>query len=253
MPSERGVRRSVPLATPFGRLARERGSTRGVILSAGVHLAVLLALLWAGSRLVVADRAPGPGHGLGGGGGGGGNPRILLYAPPDAPAPAPLPQQVSVPVVPTMPVPAVRLPEARVEPIAPPVMAAALGPGSGAGSGAGKGPGAGTGSGGGSGSGVGPGIGSDSGGGGGRIYPPQPQTIVIPPADRPRSVRGTTVTAVFEISARGDVTHVSLDPMPRDRKFANAFLAKLRGYAFTPAYTLDGRPIAAIYRISFVL
>ncbi len=75
----------------------------------------------------------------------------------------------------------------------------------------------------------------------------------MPPSDRPSSVRGTRVTVRFEISSRGDVMRVSLSPFPRDRKFADAFLDRLRRYTFTPAYTLDGRPVAAIFEISFTL
>jgi hypothetical protein len=117
---------------------------------------------------------------------------------------------------------------------------------------AGLGPGGGSGTGGGTGSGVGSGAGPDSGGGG-RLYPPQPQGIIMPPPDRPASVRGMTVTVLFEISARGDVMRVSLDPMPRDRKFAEAFIERLRRYTFTPAYTLDGHPVAAVLPIRFTL
>ncbi len=74
-----------------------------------------------------------------------------------------------------------------------------------------------------------------------------------PPPDRPSSVRGTTVTAHFEISSRGEVMRVSLDPMPRDRKFADAFLDRLKRYTFTPAYTLDGHPVAAAFEIRIML
>jgi hypothetical protein len=247
--------RQIPLATPFGRLAHERGGTRGVILSAAVHVATVVLLLWTGSRLMVADRAPGSGPGRGGGGGGGGNRTLVLFVPPAPAAPAPVPPAPAI-VMPTQPV--VVVPEVRPDttPRAPdPAQPAApgQGPGEGAGKGPGAGPGSGTGSGGGTGSGVGPGTGPDSGGGGGRVYPPQPQGIILPPPDRPSALRGTTVTAVFEISATGEVMHVALDPSPRDHKFANAFLERLRRFTFTPAYTLDGHPVAALFRINITL
>lgn len=257
MPSELEAMRQIPLATPFGRLAHERGGTRGVILSAAVHLAAVAFLLWSGTHLMLADRAPGPGHGRGGGGGGGGNRTLVLLVPPApaTPAPAPPAPAIEVPKQIAVVIPEVRLDTTPLPPAPAPAQPAAAGqgPGEGAGKGPGTGPGSGTGSGGGSGSGVGPGTGPDSGGGGGRLYPPQPQGIILPPPDRPSSLRGTTVTAVFEISATGEVTHVALDPTPKDHKFANEFLERLRRFTFTPAYTLDGHPVAALFRINITL
>jgi hypothetical protein len=250
--------RPVPLATPFGRLVRGRGDTRAVILSAAVHLGVVLALLWGGARFVEDSRAPGPGHGKGGGGGGGGgSPRTLvLYEPEPAPPPQPVPppQQLVVRTVP-VPAPVVKPPDSTPKPpAAAPAPAAGPAPGAGAGpgTGAGKGPGAGGGSGGGTGGGVGPGVGADSGGGG-TVLNPYPQTVIMPPSHVPRELRGSTITAVFEIGADGKVEHVSLEPMPADRKFASDFLQTLRQYAFTAARTLDGRPVAAILRVHFTL
>jgi len=260
MPRERGegegAVRQVPLATPFGRLVQGRGDTRAVILSAAVHLGVVAALLWGGTRFIEDTRAPGPGHGRGGGGGGGGGLRTLvLYeaaepAPPP-PAPVPPPTQVVVRTVPT-PVapPPVKPPDSIPKASAP--AAASPGPGAGPGTGAGTGPGTGGGSGGGAGGGVGPGVGSDSGGGG-TVLNPYPQTVIMPPSHVPRELRGATITAVFEIGADGKVVHVSLEPMPADRKFASDFLETLRQYAFTSARTLDGRPVAAILRVHFTL
>jgi hypothetical protein len=249
-----GATRQVPLATPFGRLAHERGGKRGVILSAAVHLGAAGLLLWSGTRLVMDDRAPGPGHGKGGGGGGGGNRTVVLYevAAAAQPAPPPPTAAVVVPVVPAVVIPVPLPVDTAPHAPAPALAAAGAGPGEGAGKGPGTGPGAGGGTGGGSGGGVGPGTGPDSGGGG-RIYLPQPQGIIMPPPDRPSSLHGVTIAAVFEISASGEVLHVALDPMPRDRKFANEFLERLRRFTFTPAHTLDGRPVAALYRINITL
>jgi hypothetical protein len=247
--------RQVPLATPFGRLAHERGGTRGVILSAAVHVAVVLLLVWSGTRLMEADRAPGRGRGRGGGGGGGGNRTLVLLVPPApaAPAPAPPAPAIVIPTQVSLVIPEVRPDTTPRAPAPAPPAVEGQGPGEGAGKGPGAGPGSGTGSGGGNGSGVGPGTGPDSGGGGGRVYPPQVQGIILPPPDRPSSLRGTKVDAVFEISATGEVTHVALDPTPKDRKFANAFLERLRRYTFAPAYTVDGRRIAGLIRITITL
>ncbi len=224
-----------------------------MILSAAVHLAAVLFLLWTGTQLMVADREPGSGRGRGGGGGGNRTVAAALPPAPAAAAPAPpapaivMPEQLAVVIPQVQPDTTHRAP-APAQPAA-----AGQGPGEGPGKGAGAGPGTGTGSGGGSGSGVGPGTGPDSGGGGGRVYLPQVQGINLPPSDRPSSLRGTTVTAVFEISATGEVMHVALDPAPRDRKFASEFLERLRRFTFTPAHTPDGHPVAALFRINFTL
>ena len=150
------------------------------------------------------------------------------------------------------------LPEIRPPEVAPPTLTAAqllaaLGPGEGAGKGTGAGPGAGTGTGGGTGSGRGPGMGPDSGGAGGSLYPPTPRQVIMPPSDRPASVRGKMFTILFEISERGDVMRVSINPMPSDHGFARDFLERLRRYRFTPARTLDGRPIAVLYPLTITL
>ena len=253
MPSERRAMRQIPLATPFGRLGRERGGARAVILSAVLHAGLALAVLWSGTRLMVADRMPGAGRGRGGGGGG--HSALLLFVPPSqGAAPAlPAPPPLVMPKAALVPLPPLQAPEIPPPTLSSDQLLALLGPGQGPGKGSGLGPGAGSGTGGGTGPGVGPGAGADSGGGGGRVYPPQPQGIIMPPPDRPSSVRGSTVTARFEISARGDVLRVSLDPMPRDRKFADAFLDRLKRYTFTPAYSLDGRPVAAAFEIRITL
>ncbi|HXY18557.1 MAG TPA: hypothetical protein VEH83_01030, partial [Gemmatimonadales bacterium] len=147
------------------------------------------------------------------------------------------------------------IPQAADTPRAPaPVLAGAqgAGPGEGAGKGPGAGPGAGGGSGGGTGGGVGPGTGPDSGGGG-TVRPPNPTGIILPPTHPPSELRGTRITVVFEISATGEVTHVALDPNPRDHRFANEFLERLRRYTFSPAVTLDGQPVPGLFRITFTL
>jgi hypothetical protein len=258
MPDERRAEaaggRQAPLATPFGRLARDRGTTRGVTLSAAVHLAVVALLLWAGSRLPESGQAPGPGHGRGGGGGGGGARTLVLYVPPTAQPPLPAVTPPLHQLV--VPVPRVTLPPVRTDSVplrAAALAAAQLGPGAGPGAGTGKGPGTGSGSGGGTGSGRGPGLGPDSGGGGGSFYPPQLLSVIMPPPHPPGSVRGSTVTAVFEVSASGRVVRVTLHPTPRDRRYADELLARLRTYAFTPARTLDGQPMPALFRVNITL
>jgi hypothetical protein len=77
--------------------------------------------------------------------------------------------------------------------------------------------------------------------------------MVLPPDNRPSSLRGTTITVVFEVSAGGTVTHVALDPTPKDRKFTNEFLDRLRRYTFIPAHTIDGQPVADLFMIKVTL
>ena len=245
MTGTREAERNVPLATPFGRLAHERGGIRGVILSAAVHAALIFLGVYGGTRLMVADRMPGAGPGKGGGGGGGGARALLLFTPPAAPAaePAlPLPPQLVMPRAAPIPLPEVKPPEAAPPAISADQLLASLGTGKGPGAG----PGAGGGTGGGTGTGRGPGTGPDSGGGGGSLYPATPKQLILPPMDRPASVRGTKITVLFEISDRGDVMRVSINPMPRDRSWASQFEQRLRQYKFNPATTLDGHPVASI-------
>jgi len=259
MSGAREAMRQVPLATPFGRLVHERGGIRGVILSAAAHLALVLALLYGGTRLAVDDRMPGSGPGKGGGGGGGGGARaLLLFAPPAAEAAAPAPPQpepprLAIPRAAPVPLPDVKPPDLPAPNLSAAQLLAALGPGAGPGKGTGAGPGAGSGSGGGTGSGRGPGTGPDSGGAGGDHYPPTPKQIILPPMDRPASVRGDTISVLFEISERGVVMRVSYSPPLRDRSYASEFTDKMKRYTFNPATTRDGHPIAAVYRIKIVL
>lgn len=256
MSTESQADRHIPLATPFGRQVRERGVSPGVGLSAAVHVGIIALLVWGGRRMAEADFGPGSGQGRSGGGGGGGNRVFAVFAlPPALPSLPPAPPLV-VPSLAALTVPQIRPPEDIPEQVTPDELsrlAQPTGAGLGEGQGSGTGPGAGSGSGGGSGSGVGTGIGPDSGGGGGRIFPPQPQGIIMPPPDRPASLRGTTVTARFEISATGEVLRVTLDPAIRDRRFNSEFLDRLRRYTFTPAYTREGRPIAAVFEIRITL
>lgn len=246
--------RQVPLATPFGRQVRERGILRGVGLSAVVHVALIALVIWGGRRLAEADLAPGDGGGRSGGGGGGGNRIFAVFALPTASPPLPPAPALVVPSLQALTVPMTQPPEAVPEQISAQDLARLAQPtGAGAGQGTGTGPGSGSGTGGGSGSGVGTGVGPDSGGAGGSYFPPQPQSIIMPPDPRPASVRGTTITARFEISSRGEVLRVTIDPAIRDRRFSDALVERLRSYVFTPAYTRDGQPMAAPFEIRITL
>lgn len=251
--------RRIPLATSFGRQVRTGGEARDAILSVVLHLAVVGAIIWGGSRTFVdATRGPGDDLGRGGGGGGGGGVRaIAIYqaSGADAPAPpAPVPEPTPVVTPPT------ETPTTIPEVTAPAAPAAATptpatGDGAGAGAGTGTGPGSGTGTGGGAGSGVGTGTGSDSGagGGGGTVFPPQLQGIILPPQGRPGNLRGAQIEITFRINDKGQVLDVLLDPPIRDRGYRNEFMDRMRRYTFVPAYTRDGKAIAAEYRVTITL
>lgn len=253
MSIERRAGRQVPLATPFGRQTRERGKLRGLGLSAVVHLGLLLLVLWGQQRMIEAGLMPGLGPNKGGGGGGGARVVVLYVRPPAAAAAAPA---VDVPHLQLVTTQAVRPPEEvpvqlSAEEIRSLLQAAV--PGNAAGQGSGAGPGSGSGSGGGSGSGVGPGTGPDSGGAGGNVFPPTPQGILLPPPDRPASVQGTTVRVRFEISARGEVLDVRVEPPIRDRRYRDEFLDRMRRFTFTPATTRDGRAIPGVLEVTFAM
>jgi hypothetical protein len=74
------------------------------------------------------------------------------------------------------------------------------------------------------------------------VLPPEPKFIIVP-ADRPKSVRGREFAVHFWVDARGRVTKVEVDPEIEDREYRRRFLDQMYQFQFTPARTLDGRPI----------
>lgn len=253
MPSEVHPTRHVPLATPFGRQGRLRQRWRGPLLSAVVHLGIVGALVWSGERAMEAIRNPGEGPGSGGGGGNRMFAVLLpsrAFAAPVPPLVQPEPDQLVVPVTPTT-IPPTPPPDSTT--VAATTPATSPAPGQGEGAGPGAGPGSGGGAGGGSGGGVGPGVGDDSGGAGGRVFPPQPQGIILPPTGAPGNLRGVRLTVRFEVSERGEVLSVEVEPQIRDRGYRNEFLERMRRYTFTPAYLPNGRPVRAVFPVQITL
>ena len=254
--------RPAPFATPFGRQVRGGGGIRNTILSAVVHVLVIGLLVWGGKKTFIdANKGPGAFLGRGGGGGGGGirayaiyNVRTMTTSPPPAPAPKPVVMPTVVP--PTIPIPTPQpTPTPPPAPVPPAAPAATPGTGTGTGAGPGTGPGAGSGTGGGTGSGVGTGTGNDSGpgGGGGTVFPPQPQSILLAPTPVPRELQGRELTITFQLNERGEVLNVDVDPPIRDRSFRNEFFDRLKRYAFSPALTRDGRPVAVSFQMKYTL
>jgi hypothetical protein len=252
MSIERRVPRHIPLAVPLGRQTRQRGVFRGLGLSAVVHLLLIGLAVWGTyHRIAESDGDPGDGSTRRPGGGGGGVVLAVLAQAPALPS-APPPPALTVPSLAALTVPMEQPPEAVPEQLTAEELARLA---QATGVGTGGGPGSGTGSGGGSGSGTGPGVGSDSGAGGGRgnYFEPQPQGLILPPVDKPSSVRGLKVTARFEISATGEVMRVTLEPTLPDRRYQSEFLDRLRRYTFTPASSPDGHPVPGVLVVRFEL
>ena len=249
--------RRVPLANPLSRQIGPRFSARGPIVSAVVHLLVIAVLLW-GAQKGADALAAGVGPGAGGGGGGGGNRMftVMLPAPAQAaeravPVAPPEPDRLVVPKV-VQKLDTVPPATAAVTPAA--TATPATGPGQGAGAGPGTGTGTGGGNGSGTGSGTGSGIGPDSGGAGGRVFPPQPTFLAPPIFDHvPADLKGRQITVRFDVSERGDVVGIDVDPPIRDHDFRDRFLAVMRRYTFTPAMTRDRRAVRAVFPITFTL
>jgi protein TonB len=234
--------------------ARER-FRGGVVVSTLMHAGIAVLLLVGGRTLseqyFEAIGTPGP---EGGGGGGGGREVRWIALPPletgaqiaiQQPAPPPeTPRQVEL----ELPRPDVRQLEALEPkldlPVNPtPVAHVTLGRGPGTGGGPGAGTGTGGGVGSGQGPGIGPGTGPGTGGGeGGDVLPPEPKFIILPEPNAPRSARGEYAVH-FWVNAEGKVTRVEVDPEIPDSEYRRRFLDRMYQYRFTPARTLNGRPV----------
>ncbi len=99
------------------------------------------------------------------------------------------------------------------------------------------------------------GIGSGAGGaadeGLGRLLPPSPRGMIIPPANR--DLRGVEIDVWVLVDAAGRVVADStrLDPPTRDRGFNRQLIREAAQWVFRPG-SKDGQPLAAwfVYKIS---
>lgn len=92
--------------------------------------------------------------------------------------------------------------------------------------------------------GVGPGTsGPGRGEPGGGILPPQARYTVMPPTDRPQSVRGQSYRVRFFVDANGKVTSVEVSPEIPDPAYRKQFLELMQQYSFTPAKRQDGTAV----------
>jgi len=248
-----------PPAVPTFALSRPTRASRpgGALASLLFHILIILLLAYPATQFVkVRDPGDNPYSGSGGGGGGGGGSDALAYISlpafrPPPPLEEPIVTPVETPQVPVVPEP---VPADSVDPSTVSSVDSSAQAGSGV-QGV-PGPGSGGGTGGGTGPGDGPGTGPGSGpgnGGSGTEQPPRLRQLVLAPENKPRELRGQTITINFSIRANGRVEQVEFSPEIRNRDYANKFRERLLDYIFTPAKSAAGVPIAAEYTIQITL
>lgn len=256
------------------RSGERRSVLRGLAVSLAVHVALIGGALLAGRAgydfLTDVGTPTGISEGpAGGGGGGGGGGEMVTYVE-IAPAPAAETAEEALVVVepePTEPEPEPEpVPEPRPQPPATPAAPApsvapatgtagagaeaGSGGGRGAGQGPGTGPGVGPGSGGGTGGGTGGGVGSGTGPGTGegRIQPPVPEVLLLPPPKPPKAVRGSTLVLRVSIDARGEVRDVEFRSTG-DRRYDRELRRVAMDWRFRPARDPANRPVAVDYDV----
>ena len=246
------------LALPADRRRRAAGAFASVLFPA----ALIGWIAWGGRQLVAAANQRPGGEGPRGGGGGGGASRVVFFELPDVAPPMqvtmiPPPAEVVVTFNPPTDIPKIEIEMPKFEIPSSSVTVVTTGsvlgqgPGSGGGAGAGSGSGGGIGSG--QGTGIGDSIGPGTGGDGGRIFPPVPRQVILPPMGAPGSLKGKEVVVTFWVNTDGRVTRVETRPALSRGDYAKTFRERMLGYLFTPALTLEGQPIAATLDITLIL
>lgn len=268
-----------PIGIPIGRQRR----TVGAIVAVCLHLLVVALLIFPflNSNLVAEMMgAGGPGPAGGGGGGTGGTggtgggrsitERIRYVLPPRATVAEPDPTRLQPPEVvppvekppevellevpPPTPTPVSVTPSSALDVNLPDASVASLTAGIGGGSGSDGSAGSGTGSGGGIGTGIGTGtgsgVGAGTGGGTGKIFPPTPAELFIPPIPVPDKVKGKTITIVFDVDSTGRVIDFELTPT-KDASYDRKLREILGATRFRPATDASGRPVRAKYNLDY--
>jgi len=234
---------------------RRYGGLAASLVLHGLVLGLLVVhgdRLWKGS-FTLGDTAM---SGSNSGGGGGGN-RVAYITLPSIPQPAPSvrvrapvppPKSVQTPV--PQPVPAeLALPEPADTSAAPAASGRtpeAADTGAGAGMGAGGAPGV-------SGVGAGGAGGTGGHGEGGTLRPPEPRELPLPYDTPPKELRGASLNVTFWVRVDGHVERYEVEPAIKDRDYAKKFDEVMRAFRFTPARAPDGRSVAGIAKISFIL
>lgn len=246
---------------PIGMPLRDEGRRQGVIVSILVHGAIILLLLFpivlARTTIIPIQQGAGGAGPAGGGGGGRGGIqvprdtiRFVRVAPTQVPTPTSLPPitpavvpKVPAPLPPVVPppTPATKPPEQAAAPVTT-IAATGTGPGSGNDGTAGNGPGSGGGVGSGIGTGRGSGVGPGTGGGTQANYPPQPIEFFLPPIPAPKSVKGFSFTAEFDVDSTGRVLDVKFTET-RDGDYNRRLMSVLRAMRFRPGTRPDGTPL----------
>ena len=240
----------------------------GVLWSVALHaiiiILVLLPVLIVADVGIIPQGAGGDGPAGGGGGGSrgtGGAPvqerlQYIQVAPtPPAAVVPPVEPIVTPPVVVPPPQPIVPdVPQLAVKEL-PAMSAPSIAPGTGGGTGndgtAGNGPGSGGGVGSGIGTGRGSGVGPGTGGGNTANYAPTATELFIPPMPIPDKVKGSEVTATFDVDSSGKVLSVTFTPT-RDGGYNKKLKEVFSGFKFRPAVRPDGTPIRALAQLAFL-
>lgn len=253
-----------PLRPLHGIPDWDRRGPAGFLVSALVHLAILIALLLPPLVASQLDRplttgggGEGPAGGGGGGTGGTGGEavrpeqlRYLQVATPPPPMPSLVPAKVETPKPIPVPVPEEKAvtPPTPTDALLKPeisgttIPTAGVGGGSGNDGTGGNGPGRGGGVGSGVGTGRGSGSGPGTGGGPGDIYPPQVTNLALLPIPVPGKVRPYKMIAWFEVDERGNAKLLSFNPS-RDGGYNKKIRDMLAEMRFRPAVRADGTPV----------
>jgi hypothetical protein len=235
-------------------------SVAAAIVSALLHLLVILLAIRLTQAVVEIKNTPAGNAimrfmgGGGGGGGAGGASFTALAKPPPPPPPTVAETPVVIPKVEVVP-DKIPPPETPTQAKADTNHSASTAPAA-AGTGGGSGGGEGTGTGTGKGSGVGPGSGSGTGGGdggGNGGFPPVGKQMILPPTEGvPKELRGVELEVVFFVTATGTVSDLRVKPEIKNKDFAKKFDTVMRGYTFVPARNAAGEKVAgtSVYTVT---
>lgn len=240
-------KRSLGIASERGDRAWGRVLRIGLLVAVLIHVAIFLSSRTTRVMLSpFAAAGPDAGDDRAAAGGGGGMEAIefrVQRAQPETATPIPVPAVEAPPIVEPEPVQ-----EPTVDP-GPPVAVSLPGTGQ-------------VGDGGDRGTSTGPGTATGTGQGGGGteeegrsgILAPVPRGMILPPADRPRGVRGREVTVWVFVTDQGRVVADStrLEPPTSDSGYNKRLKRSAAEWSFDPARRA-GRPVAAWYPYQIIL
>lgn len=234
------------IASSRGDRLWHRALGLGLLVSLVVHAAILLTMEEA--PIPDAEYAAGPGTADPRAAAGGGSGLEMIEVRPTTPA-----EEEVTPVEVSVPVPRVVAEPEEVEtPTERPAEEAAASqqgrnaPGEGGEEGIAEGPGRATGEGEGAG-----GTGEEGASG---VVPPRPRGQILPPTDRPRSVRGLVVTVHMLVDESGRVVpgSVRLEPPTPDAGYNRRLIRSSSEWRFDPARQ-NGQPVRAPYSFQVYL